>query len=440
MPAPTLALKNFLRQRNSYTNMQQHLEQQLTRAKKASRTLAHLSTAKKNACLQAMARALHTNRKAILAANARDLTKQGPEYPLRDRLLLTESRLAAMAEGVRTVTALADPVGEILEKRILPNRLHLSRVRTPLGVIGIIYEARPNVTVEIASLTIKTGNAAVLKGGEDAHETNTILVQMIRRVLERHRMPEDSVVMIDSFDRSVSDELMQANEYLDLLIPRGSDRLIQYVRQHATVPVIETGAGVCHTYVEKSADLAKAVRVVENAKTRRTGVCNALDTILVDASVSKPFFTKLAPVFARHSVELFADAKSYLALSRLYPAELLIKAAPTDFGREFLSMKCSVKIVKNTDEAIAFIQEKTSGHSEAILTKNQKVARRFTEEIDAAALYVNTSTAFTDGFQFGLGAEIGISTQKLHARGPMALRELTSYKWIIRGNGQIRPV
>lgn len=420
--------------------MQQHLKQQLTRAKKASRVLARVPTAKKNVFLRALARALQANRSSIVAANARDLAKQAADYPLRDRLLLTEPRLADMAKGIRNVVTLPDPVGEVLEKRILPNGLHLSRVRTPLGVIGIIYEARPNVTMEIASLTVKTGNVAVLKGGEDAHETNTILVQMIRRVLKRCGLPEDAVTMIDSFARSVSDELMQASDFLDLLIPRGSDRLIQYVRKHATVPVIETGAGVCHTYVHKSADLAQAVRVVENAKTRRTGVCNALDTIIMDASIAKPLLAKLSPVFTRHGVEIFADAESYSLLSGLYPSELLRKAAPTDFGREFLSMKCSIKIVKNADEAIAFIQNKTSGHSEAILTRNKNIARRFTEQIDAAAVYVNASTAFTDGFQFGLGAEIGISTQKLHARGPMALQELTSYKWVIRGRGQIRPV
>lgn len=420
--------------------MQQHLQHQLIRAKHASRVLARASTSKKNNFLRALAHALTLNQKAIIAANARDLAKQPADYPLRDRLLLTERRIAEMAHGVRTVVLLPDPVGEILEKRTLPNGLHLSRVRTPLGVIGIIYEARPNVTIEIASLTVKTGNGVVLKGGEDAHETNTFLVQMIRRVLKRYRLPEDAVVMIDSFDRSVSDELMQSNDYLDLLIPRGSDRLIQYVREHSTVPVIETGAGVCHTYVEKSANILEAVRVVENAKTRRTGVCNALDTIVVDSSTAKPFLAKLAPRFAAHRVEIFADPKSYAVLSLVYPPELLKKAKPSDFGREFLSMKCSVKIVRGADEAIAFIQEKTSGHSEAIITRNATIARRFTEEIDAAAVYVNTSTAFTDGFQFGLGAEIGISTQKLHARGPMALRELTSYKWVIRGRGQIRPV
>ncbi|MBI2426538.1 MAG: glutamate-5-semialdehyde dehydrogenase [Candidatus Kerfeldbacteria bacterium] len=416
------------------------LEHQLKRAKEASYVLARLSTAKKNAVLRSLAGALQTHAREILAANARDLAKQGEAYPLRDRLLLHEDRLKAIIHGVHTVVKLPDPVHEVLEKRTLPNGLHLSRVRTPLGVIGIIYEARPNVTVEIVSLTLKTGNATVLKGGEDAHETNTCLVRLIRKVLLRHGLPKDAVVMIDSFDRTLSDALMQANRYVDLLIPRGSDRLIQYVRQNATVPVIETGAGVCHTYVEKSADVALAVRVVENAKTRRVSVCNALDTIVVDAAIAKKFLEKLAPRFEAHSVEIFADAPSFSLLSKIYPHQLLKKAKDSDFGREFLSMKCSMKVVKNAKEAMAFIQKKTSGHSEAIITRNQKRAREFTETIDAAAVYVNTSTAFTDGFEFGLGAEIGISTQKLHARGPMALRELTSSKWVIFGQGQTRSV
>lgn len=414
------------------------LQTRLRHACAASRVLARTSTAKKNAVLRDIATMLRVHAKEILAANVRDLAKQGPDYPLRDRLKLTPERLKAIEYGVRAVMKLPDPTSDVLEERTLPNGLRLSRVRTPLGVIGIIYEARPNVTIDIVSLTLKTGNATILKGGEDAHGTNTILVRLIRRVLARHRLPQDAVIMIDSFDRTISDELIRSDAYLDLLIPRGSDRLIQYVRQHATVPVIETGAGVCHTYVEQSADLGMAVNIVENAKTRRVSVCNALDTVVVDAKIAKAFLKKLAPRFEAREIEIFADACAHAALLRIYPKNLLHKARPVHFGCEFLSMKCSVKVVKNAAEATTFIQEHTSGHSEAIVTRKQKIASAFTDTIDAAVVYVNASTAFTDGFEFGLGAEIGVSTQKLHARGPMALRELTSYKWVIRGNGHIR--
>ena len=310
----------------------------------------------------------------------------------------------------------------------------------PFGVIGVIYESRPNVTVDIACLTLKTGNAVVLKGGEEALYSNTTLIQIIRSVLKRHRVSPDAVVMVDPTKLKRVERLLCANAYLGVLIPRGSNRLIQFVRDHATVPVIETGAGVCHAYIEKSADSKKAVDIVVNAKTRRVSVCNALDTIVVDAGIAGRFFSAIASSFAASRVMIYADPRSFSILQSLYPKELLTKARAQDFGREFLSMACSVKVVPNAGAAIEFIRDHTSKHSESIVTKNKKIAQRFVNEIDAAAVYVNAPTSFTDGFEFGLGAEVGISTQKLHARGPMGLRELTSYKWVIHGAGQTRTV
>jgi glutamate-5-semialdehyde dehydrogenase len=414
-------------------------ERQLRAAKLASQELALLSTRKKNGILLSIALKLKQEEKAILRANLRDVQAMSPSDPKTDRLQLTPARLNAIIAGIRAVVRLPDPVGEVLDSTVRPNGLHIQRMRVPFGVIGVIYESRPNVTVDIACLTLKTGNAAVLKGGEEVLHSNTILIQIIRSVLKKDGVSPDAVIMVDPMKPALVEQLLCANAVLDVLIPRGSHRLIQFVREHATVPVIETGAGVCHTYVEKSANLKQAVDVVVNAKTRRVSVCNALDTIVVDASIARRFLSALAPTFAVSGVVVHADPRSFSILQSHYPTELLAKAVAEDFGREFLSMACSVKVVPNSDAALEFIRTHTSHHSESIVTENKKTAERFVQEIDAAAVYVNAPTSFTDGFEFGLGAEVGISTQKLHARGPMGLRELTSYKWIIHGAGQTRP-
>ncbi|USN53549.1 MAG: glutamate-5-semialdehyde dehydrogenase [Candidatus Nomurabacteria bacterium] len=416
--------------------MQHALERQLTQARQAANALALLSTAQKNKLLADFAAALLRHEKKILQANHRDFAKLPKDYPLADRLLLTKERIRGIAKSVSAVKGLPDPIGEVLEQRRLKNKLHLRRVLVPIGVLGVIYEARPNVTVEVASITLKTGNAVVLKGGSDADFSNKAFVQIAHEVLKKHKLNPAAISLLDP---SQTKALMQADGYVDVLIPRGSDRLIRFVRQNATVPVIETGAGVCHTYVEKSARLDWATRIVVNAKTRRPSVCNALDTIVVDKSVVKSFMKKLAAELMKEEVVLYADAKSYAALKSYYPATLLKHAKSSDYGKEFLSLQASVKTVRDWKEGIAFVQSHTSGHSEAIVTRNTKAAQAFEQQVDAAAVYVNTATSFTDGFEFGLGAEIGISTQKLHARGPMALRELTTYKWIIEGAGQIRP-
>ncbi|MFH0853222.1 MAG: glutamate-5-semialdehyde dehydrogenase [bacterium] len=413
------------------------LKKQLIKTRQAADQLAQLNTKQKNALLDDYASALLKAKRSIISANKRDFSKLPKNYSLADRLLITIERIEAITQSVRAVKKLPDPVGETLEQRKLKNGLIVKRIRVPIGVLGVIYEARPNVTVEVTSLTLKTGNAVVLKGGSDATESNKAFVKIVHQVLKKHKLNTAAVTMLDP---KQTKQLMQADDYIDVLIPRGSDRLIKFVRQNATVPVIETGAGVCHTYVEKSARLDWAVKQVVNAKTRRPSVCNAMDTLIVDKTVAKTLFKMLAPALAEHKVRLKADALSFPLLKKLYPEQLLKKAKPSDFGKEFLSLQASVKIVNNWQEAIEFIQKNTSGHSEAIVTDNKKVAQQFAKRIDAAAVYVNAPTSYTDGFEFGLGAEIGISTQKLHARGPMALRELTTYKWVIEGQGQIRPV
>lgn len=419
--------------------MDRRLLTQLQRARVAARALAALSTSKKNAILLDIADALERSTGAIIRANQADFARLPNAYALADRLRLDEKRIHALAVSTRAVRQLADPVGIMLETTTRPNGLRISRITTPIGVIGMIYEARPNVTVEVATLTLKSGNAVLLKGGRDASETNRALVGIIRRVLRRHRIPEDAVSLIDSHSRTIVRQLMTANGYVDVLIPRGSERLIAAVRKTATVPTIETGAGVCHTYIERTARLAWATAIVVNAKTRRPSVCNALDTLLVDRAIAGRLIRTVSTPLADRGVTLHADPASYRFLQQRYPKQLLRHAQPKDFGHEFLSLHAAVKVVRDWREALAHMQRYTSGHSEGIVTSNQSVARAFVDQIDAAAVYVNAPTSFTDGFEFGLGAEIGISTQKLHARGPMGLRELTTYKWIVRGQGQIRP-
>lgn len=414
------------------------LNTQLAKTKASNVILAGLSTSQKHRVLQAVAKALLRHTKTILAANVKDLAAVPPDYGMRDRLTLNAHRIQDMAASMVAITKLADPIGEVLARTKRPSGLHIEQRRVPLGVVGVIYEARPNVTMEVWSLCFKTGNAVVLKGGSDAYRTNQVLVRIIQTVLRQYHLPVVSVLLLDPKNRTVTTELLQARQYVDIVIPRGSERLIKFVRKTATVPVIETGAGVCHTLVERTADLALAARVITNAKVRRCTVCNALDCLVVDKAIGKQLYPLLAKSLAKYQVELLCDPESYTLLRPLYPQPLLKRATKQDYGKEFLSLRMSIKTVPSAQAGIQFVQQHTSGHSEAILTKNKKLANQFQQVVDAAAVYVNTSTAFTDGFEFGLGAEVGIATQKLHARGPMGLTALTTGKWLVRSNGAIR--
>jgi glutamate-5-semialdehyde dehydrogenase len=410
----------------------------LKKVKQASSDIQLLKTKTKNAVLRDLRLLLIASTRKILAANARDFLRLTVSYPHADRLRLTSERIKGIAESLKAVEHLPDPVGHRIDHRVLKNGLTIERCTVPFGVVGIIYEARPNVTIEVFSLAIKSGNALVLKGGRDAYETNKVLVGLIHRVLLMNGINPQAVVLLDSFNSSSVDRLLQANQYLDVIIPRGSSRLIEYARRNSTVPLIETGAGVCHIYVERSANLNWAVQTVFNAKTRRVSVCNALDTLVVDRIVASKLFKILGPKLAQAGVKIYADRTSYSILHSVYPRVLLHHAQPSHYGKEFLSLTMSVKVVKNWHEGVNHIQRYTSKHSESIITSNSKIAKQFQQVIDAAVVYINTSIAFTDGYEFGLGGEIGISTQKLHARGPMALQELTTYKWLVRSHGAVR--
>ncbi len=356
--------------------------------------------------------------------------------PKKDRLLLSAARIEDLAKSVEEIAALPDPSNRLLSEKILDNGLLVQKITVPLGVVGVIYESRPNVTVDVAALCIQSGNVCLLRGGTDAFCTNSYLVALIQEVLASFDL-DVSIVQLLPTDRKFMPELLTATKYVDILIPRGSQQLIDYVREHASVPVIETGAGVCHTYVEASANLENAANIVSNAKVTRPSVCNSLDTLIADREILEPLLKLLAPKLEAYQVEIFADPESYLILKGLeYP--YLKEAVEEDFGREFLDFKCSVKTVDNFDEAMKHIRKFSSKHSEAIVSSNMEYCERFLNEVDAAAVYTNASTRFTDGGVFGLGAEIGISTQKLHARGPFALEKLVTEKWIVRGNGQVR--
>lgn len=381
--------------------------------KYASRQLARLSAEQKDQLLRDMADAIERAIPAILEANERDLARMDKDDPRYDRLQLTEERIKDIAGDCRHVSHLASPLGRTLIERTLPNGLHLQRISVPFGVIGVIYEARPNVTLDVTSLCLKAGSTVLLKGGSDAEESNRAIAKVISQVLVAHNLPADTVTLLPS-TREATAELLEARDVVDLLIPRGSANLINYVRTHAKVPVIETGAGVVHCYVDKDADIDKARRIIENAKCRRVSVCNALDCLLVHRDLKAVLPSLLDPMQGR--VEFHYD----------------------DYGREWLSHNLSIKMVESLDEALDHIRQYGSGHSESIVTENMEAAERFLQEVDAACVYHNAPTSFTDGAQFGMGSEIGISTQKLHARGPMALEEITTYKWIIRGDGQIR--
>ncbi len=412
--------------------------QQLNNAKAAARKMVNLGSELSTKVLNSLADALVAATDEIMAANRLDLALMPENDPRYDRLMLTPARIEAIASDVRSVARLPMPVGETLEERKLENGLRLKKIRVPLGVVGVIYEARPNVTIDVFALALRSGNVAVLKGGSDAASSNQKLVEIIHRALTQHQL-DTNIVQLLPPHRLAAEILMNAVDQVDVLIPRGSQNLINAVRQQAKVPVIETGAGIVHTYFDESADLQMGQRIIENAKTRRVSVCNALDCLIIHQDRLDDLATLATPLQAK-GVEIFADEKAYEALANTYPVELLHHASIDDYGREFLSLKMSVKTVASLDEALEHIYLYSSRHSEAIVSQDNTNIERFLNEVDAAAVYVNTSTAFTDGAQFGLGAEIGISTQKLHARGPMALRELTSYKWQITGNGQVRPV
>ena len=402
----------------------------------ASRELLALSDQTINDILLAVADATLANTDYILQENRKDLERMNPDNPKYDRLKLTAERLADIAADTRKVASLPSPLGRVLKQNVLPNGLRLRRVSVPFGVIGIIYEARPNVSFDVSALCLKSGNACILKGGSDADCSNRAIVSVIHQVLERFGVNPHVVELLPA-TREATAELLHAEGYVDLIIPRGSNSLIQFVRQNASIPVIETGAGICHTYFDRYGDLKKGAPIIQNAKTRRVSVCNALDCLIIDSSRLADL-PELCMPLDPYSVTIYADPRAYEALENFYLPELLQPASPEDFGTEFLDYKMAIKTVDSIDEALEHIHRYGSKHSECIVTENAEHAERFCRDVDAACVYVNAPTSFTDGAQFGLGAEIGISTQKLHARGPMALEEITTYKWIIEGEGQIR--
>ncbi len=410
------------------------IEPLIIKTHKAAASLRNASDEQIKKTLIMLADEVQNNCAVILKANSKDVLRQDANDTKTDRLRLNEQRVTAIANSIRQVSSLSNPSGKSIEKRKLYNGLHLEKVSVPLGVVGAIYESRPNVTYDIATLCLRSMNGCVLKGSGDAENSNLAAIKIIKSVLAQNNINPDCVTLLPSARESVQ-ELLTATKYVDVIIPRGSESLIQFVRKNSLVPVIETGAGVCHTYVEKEADIDKAVNIVVNAKVSRPSVCNALDTILVDDEVAAVLLDKLKPQFEKYGVEIFAENKAYKLLKG-YPK--LNKATPEDFAREFISLKCAVKVVKDLDEALAHIEQYSTKHSEAIVSENQAQCERFLKEVDAAAVYSNASTRFTDGEEFGLGAEIGISTQKLHARGPFALEKLVTEKWIMRGNGQVR--
>jgi len=410
---------------------------QLERTQRSALQIRNLSDGARQALLRDLATATRAAEFPILDANRADVAAMDPADPKRDRLLLNEARIEALAMSILDVAALPDPTGRIWAEHRLDNGLHIQKISVPLGVVGVIYESRPNVTLDVGALCLRSGNAAVLRGGSDAWQTNRVLVALMQDVLAQHGLDRDIVALLPP-DRELAHALLQANRFVDVLIPRGSEGLIRFVRENARIPVIETGAGVCHTYVHALADLEKARAIVVNAKVSRPAVCNALDTVLVDSAVASRFLPLLCPEFQQWKVAVYADAESYAVLQAA-GYERLFPATEEDFGREFLDYACSVGVVSGLEDALEHIRRYSSRHSEAIVSEDRAVCRRFLNEVDAAAVYSNASTRFTDGGSFGLGAEIGISTQKLHARGPFALEKLVTEKWVGEGSGQTRP-
>ncbi|MCX6327414.1 MAG: glutamate-5-semialdehyde dehydrogenase [Bacteroidia bacterium] len=403
---------------------------------KSSRTLNVLDTDTINKVLLMVADAAVENMEFIITENKKDLALMDESDPGYDRLLLTSGRIEGIASEIQNVAELPSPVGRILSENTRPNGLKISKISVPFGVIGVIYEARPNVTFDVFSLCLKSGNACILKGGSDAINSNTAIVEVIRSVLKRNGIDQNVLTLLPA-GRDETIQLLNARDYIDLIIPRGSRNLINYVRENATIPVIETGAGICHTYFDEFGDKVKGRIIINNAKTRRVSVCNALDCLIVHENRLGDI-DYLVGLCSDSNVLIYADEKAYLALKGKYPSELLKNATDNSFGTEFLSYKMAIKTVDSFEEALSHISEYGSKHSEAIISENIKRIQLFYKLVDASSVYSNASTAFTDGAEFGLGAEIGISTQKLHARGPMALEALTTYKWIIEGNGQVR--
>ncbi|MBQ1327086.1 MAG: glutamate-5-semialdehyde dehydrogenase [Eubacterium sp.] len=407
----------------------------LERAKTASVEMANLETLKKNKALLMVADELCSRKSEIIKANKIDLSngeENGMPDSLLDRLRLTDDRIEAIAEGVRQIAQLDDPIGEGLLRKVRPNGLIIEQVRVPMGVIGIIYESRPNVTVDSFALCFKSGNVAVLRGGSDSINSNIALSNIIRDALSKAKVTEDAVILIDNTDREIVNQLMKQNDYLDLLIPRGGKGLIQNVVMNATVPVIETGTGNCHIYVDKYADIDKAIKIIRNAKLQRLGVCNAAESLVIHKDIAEKALPLIAADLTSDEVEMKGDEASQSISNLILPAD------SEDYATEYLAKKISVKIVDSIEEAIAHINKYSTGHSESIITEDYNASQMFLKQIDSACVYVNASTRFTDGFEFGFGAEIGISTQKLHARGPMGLLALTSSKYMIYGDGQIR--
>jgi glutamate-5-semialdehyde dehydrogenase len=413
------------------------IEQQLQKTLEASRKLNMINDEAVKEVLQELANQARANTDYILEENSKDLERMDSDDPKFDRLKLTRERIEGIASDIENVARLESPVGKVLKETQRPNGLKITKVSVPFGVIGIIYEARPNVTFDVFALCLKSGNACVLKGGSDAIYSNTAIVSIIQNVLKLFNVDENTVTLLPA-GREETNEMLCAHGYIDLIIPRGSQGLINFVRENATIPVIETGAGICHTYFDEFGDAEKGREIIFNAKTRRPSVCNALDCLVLHESRLDEL-NGFAQKLSEENVVIYADKKAYKQIQGNYPADLLFEANEDSFGTEFLSMKMSVKTVASFDEALAHINAYTSKHSEAIISEDSERIETFRKMVDASSVYSNTSTAYTDGAQFGLGAEIGISTQKLHARGPMALEELTSYKWIIEGSGQVRP-
>ena len=424
------------------TAVTKELETKGQAARQAARSMASLSSAAKDRALNAIAAALRERKGEIVAANGEDMSagkEAGLSEAFLDRLLLTNDRIETMAADVEHIAPLPDPVGEMFDARTLPNGLRLARRRVPLGVIAAIYESRPDVTIEIASLCLKSGNACLLRGGKEAIRSSTILASVVRDAIAVAGLPNDAVQIVENTERSTVGEMLKMRGIIDLMVPRGGSQLVHLVTNQATMPVLAGGLGVCHTYVDESADPGMAVRITDNAKRARPSACNALDTVLVHKAVAPNFLPSLGRRWAEDRVEMRCDEESLRILQEAGIPDLSLQPAQEeDFGQEFLALVASVKTVASLDEALDHIAEHGSGHSEAVITSDYTAAQRFLDEVDAAAVYVNASTRYTDGGQFGLGAEVGISTQKVHARGPMGLRELTSYKWIVQGDGQVR--
>jgi len=418
------------------TMAEQSLTENFKAVQKAGKLLVAVSKEQVNEVLLQLSAVAIANCEHIIAANQKDLDRMSVDDPKYDRLKLTAKRIEDIAAEIKNVSTLPSPLGSILEERTMPNGMHISKITVPLGVIGIIYEARPNVTFDVFSLCLKAGNACILKGGSDAEFSNKAIVQLIKTVLQQNGLPENCIELLPA-TREATTELLNAVGYVDVIIPRGSQQLINYVRKESKVPVIETGAGIVHAYFDESGDVAKGKAIINNSKTRRVSVCNALDCVLINANRLADL-PALVTEMSKQDVIIYADEPSYSALENNYPAQLLQHADETHFGTEFLDYKIAIKTVSDIQAAIDYIAENSSKHSETIIADNKASIEQFIQQVDAAVVYANVSTAFTDGAQFGLGAEIGISTQKLHARGPMALKELCSYKWIVRGEGQVR--